>query len=649
MWSGSKDWGFKVGCIHGGMKPGSRDEPGTRLYAEQQFREGGDPGARGHRGGGRGHQPPVLPHPLQLRHPLESRTAWSSGWAASTATASTKDCLIFNFVATNTIEGRVLQRLLEKLQEIRDALDDDAVFNVVGEVLPAAHVERVLRDYYAGKLGDADLEDRLLRERGRGAVPGHLPERPGRPGLQEAEPRHAGRAAGPAQERRVVPETIARFIREAAEYVALDLKPVPACPTPSSPAGRRPSSGGTSSEPDWRLPALADRVPALLHGPRDGREEQPGMGHAGPSALRGRPAAHARALAAEAFGKGACFYSLQHEQPARIDFYRARVVDGLGQVIHERLFAVELAEGGEPRLREPGVLGNFTPADAAASRCRLWPRCPKPTAWLHEKALQPFLEETRKERLAEVERIAAHVELSLTELLQKADEEIGRAADGRGAEASPGAEGRLAQAENRHAELLARRDRRRQELERQRSLTLQAVERITSVLVLPHPERETPEVRRLQPNPETEATAMRVVMEYEQAQGRQVYDVHEKNLGYDITSLDLELRRTAAHRGQGHRRGHGHDPAHAQRAPRRRGPPRLLLALRRHGLRLGGAGFQPASSGRRDACPTGPHHPRPARFPWHKGQKRGLHYLSVEAATDTMHVSEDTLPYGTRT
>ncbi len=49
-----------------------------------------------------------------------------------------KDCLIFNFVATNTIEGRVLQRLLEKLQEIRNALDDDAVFNVVGEVLPAA-------------------------------------------------------------------------------------------------------------------------------------------------------------------------------------------------------------------------------------------------------------------------------------------------------------------------------------------------------------------------------------------------------------------------------------------------------------------------------------------------------------------------------
>lgn len=39
----------------------------------------------------------------------------------------------------------------------------------------------------------------------------------------------------------------------------------------------------------------------------------------------------------------------------------------------------------------------------------------------------PFLEETRKDRLAEIERIAEHLDLSLTELLQQADDEIGRA------------------------------------------------------------------------------------------------------------------------------------------------------------------------------------------------------------------------------
>ena len=33
---------------------------------------------------------------------------------------------------------------------------------------------------------------------------------------------------------------------------------------------------------------------------------------------------------------------------------------------------------------------------------------------------------------------------------------------------------------------------------------------------------------------------MRVVMEHEAAQGRQVEDVSEKDLGYDVTSLDLK-------------------------------------------------------------------------------------------------------------
>src|SRR5260370_14205652 len=108
-----------------------------------------------------------------------------------------------------------------------------------------------------------------------------------------------------------------------------------------------------------------------------------------------------------------------------------------------------------------------------------------------------------------------------------------------------GSEARTALGETRHPELLARRDRRRQELQQQRSLTLQAVERLTSIIVLPHPDRASPELRRLQPNPVTEATAMRVVMEHEKALGRLVYDVSEKSLGYDITSLDLnsgELR-----------------------------------------------------------------------------------------------------------
>jgi hypothetical protein len=43
----------------------------------------------------------------------------------------------------------------------------------------------------------------------------------------------------------------------------------------------------------------------------------------------------------------------------------------------------------------------------------------------------------------------------------------------------------------------------------------------------------------------TETLAMQVVIEHERGQGRQVCDVHERNLGHDLTSMDLhsgELR-----------------------------------------------------------------------------------------------------------
>ena len=527
-------WGFRVGVIHGGMKPGSRDEPGTRIYTEQQFRDGEIQVLVATEAAGEGinlqccnilfnYDIPWNPNRLEQRMGRIHRYG------------QLKDCLIFNFVATNTIEGRVLQRLLDKLQEIRNALDDDAVFNVVGEILPSSHVERVLRDYYAGKLGDADLEDRLLRDVDesrfrnicQNALEGLAAKKLNLEMLIERRAR--------AKERRLVPESIARFIRDAAEFVPLPLKLVGNLPHTFEPARTPSVLRRYEREDDWKLPALAARYPRCSTD-RDTAErhnlEWVTPGHPLFESIR----RHTLERAREPFGEGACFYSLAHDAPARIDFYRARVVDGMGLTVHEGLFAVEISEGGEPQPREPGALGDFTPAAAPAELPAI-ATAPEPTDWLQEQVLTPFLQKTRSERSHEVERIAEHVELSLTELLQRADEEIGRAADDV-AGGKKGAEGRLAKAENRHAELLARRERRREELGRQRALTLQGVERITSVLVLPHPERASSEVTRLRQNLETEAIAMGVVMEHERARGCRVEDVSARNLGYDVTSLD---------------------------------------------------------------------------------------------------------------
>ncbi len=532
-----RGWGFRVATIHGGMKPGSRDEPGTRLHAEQQFREGAVQVLAATEAAGEGINLQVCNVLFNYDIPwnpnrLEQRMGRIHRYGQQ------KDCLIFNFVATNTVEGHVLERLLDKLKEIRNALDDDAVFNVVGQVLPASRMERLLRDYYAGRLGQEDLEERILRPMDesrfrnicRNALEGLASKKLNLEMLVERRAR--------ARERRVVPETIARFLREAAPRTDLDLRFLRgvklrhAFEPGRTPAGLR----RYQHDEDWRLADLATRYPRCSTDRDTARNhslEWVTPGHPLFEAVR----RHTRDEAADSLRSGATFHSLDHAEPARIDFYRAQIVDGMGSVVQEKLLAVELGTGGgSPVRREPGVLRNLTPAPPPCELPAVTVAAP-PEAWLHEQVLNPLLEKTRVEREAEVTRVADHVERSLTELLNRADDEIGRAAleveAGR-----RGAEGRLKRAELRHDELSDRRTRRLEELKRQRSLTLQGVERITSVLVLPHPERGASDVKRHQPDPATELTAMRVVMEHEEGQGRRVEDVSAKNLGYDVTSLD---------------------------------------------------------------------------------------------------------------
>jgi hypothetical protein len=243
------------------------------------------------------------------------------------------------------------------------------------------------------------------------------------------------------------------------------------------------------------------------------------------------------------FSDGACFYSLRHTAPARIDFYEASVADGLGNTIHRTLFAIETLQDKTVRSFDPNILNDLLPAPRFDPLPEM-ATFSEPTEWIYENKLRPFVEEIRKDRLAEIERVERHVELSLTELILREDLKIGKFSE----EKERGdqlAAANLAKAEERHATLMLRRQKRREELARQRSLVLQNVRRITSVVVIAHPESARPEINNLRPNKETEDIAMKVTMEFEQKEGRMVADVHEENLGYDLTSLDTrsgELR-----------------------------------------------------------------------------------------------------------
>ena len=534
-----QQWGLRVGFIHGGMKPGSRDESGTRLYAEREFWELKTQVLAATEAAGEGinlqccnvlfnYDIPWNPNRLEQRMGRIHRYGQK------------KDCLIFNFFAQNTVEGRVLQKLLDKLQEIRDALDDDAVFDVVGEVLPANQVERLLRDFYAGRRGEEDMHAQLEMVVSRddfericnSALEGLARRSLNLPMLLEQ------RAL--ARERRIAPETIARFFKNATRQLGVELQEVKDQPQ-SFKVGRLPSSlYDVARGHEWRLPPLAksyDRI-TFERGVSDGdpRFEWVTPGHPLFEAVR-------RQIEHEAqphFQQGVIFYEVEREEPSVLEIYAVAVADGMGKTAHKRMFVVETSASGTRNLREPTyLLGLLPPDDKPHPIPQINLDEAASQAFLYERALQPFLQQTASERQKDLDLVKRHVELCFTELIDKRDEVLTKHLIARD-HGDPTAEGLIEIESQKILDLQRRRDSRCEELERQRALSLRGLERIAVALVLPHPERRAPEVSNLVANPETERRAMEAVVAYEEARGCKVEDVHEQNLGYDLRSMHKE-------------------------------------------------------------------------------------------------------------
>ena len=157
-----REWGLNVTQIHGGMKIGDRDTPGTRIYAERNFRE----------------EAQVLVATEAAGEGINLQFCWlminydipwnpvrlEQRMGRIHRYGQEHDCLISNFAAVNTREGRVLQKLLQRLSEIRDELGTDHVFDVIGEVFPSNLLEKLFREMYARRTDLPNIEARIVHE-----------------------------------------------------------------------------------------------------------------------------------------------------------------------------------------------------------------------------------------------------------------------------------------------------------------------------------------------------------------------------------------------------------------------------------------------------------------------------------------------------
>jgi len=533
-------WGLSVTQIHGGMKIGDRDSPGTRIYAEREFRENCQV-LVATEAAGEGinlqfcwlmvnYDIPWNPMRLEQRMGRIHRYGQE------------KDCLILNFVSTNTREGRVLQKLFERIKKIEDDLDPKrtgTVFNVLGDVFSSNQLERMLRDMYARNLTEDVIKSRIVEQvdtdRFRKITHSALE------GLAKRELNLSailGKSAE-AKERRLVPEVVEDFFLQAAPVTGLYPKEIQKdkhiyrigrIPRTLWPLGERLESRFGKLGREYKQAAFDKRF--LTDDPT---LEWITPGHALFECVREDVWERVQ----DDLSRGTVFFDINSKQPGRLDVFSAAIRDGRGNVLHRRLFVVQTEMTGAMTVRQPtlfldlvpGPQGSATPDDSSL------PDLGRVEHAVVEDALQPFLEEISVQREKEISTIAKHVEISLNALIDRQNLHMAELMEQQQkGDASPLLAANIKTTEDRLDELNGRLERRRVELKQERHCTISDIRHHGRAWVLPHPERMSPGIAPMVRDEEIERIAVQAVIGHEEARGWKVESVEKDNRGFDLIS-----------------------------------------------------------------------------------------------------------------
>jgi superfamily II DNA or RNA helicase len=532
-----REWGLTLTQIHGSMKIGDRDTPGSRIYAEREFKESAQV-LVATEAAGEGINLQFCWFMINFDIPwnpvrLEQRVGRIHRYGQE------KDCIIFNFVAQNTREGRVLQTLIERLIEIRDDLGSDQVFDVVGTVFPSNQLEKLFRDMYARVTDEHQIQDRIVRDvspqRFRDITESALE------GLAKKDLNLSaivGKSAE-AKERRLVPEVVETFFLGAAPETGLSPKEtakasgvfrVGKVPRNLLPIGDRQES---------RFGRLGREYGKIVFKktllPTDPTLEWVTPGHPLFEAVR----TDCLARCEDHLRRGGVFYDLHRTAPALLDVFAASIKDGRGSTLHRRLFVIESPPSGEMQVHEPTILHEVSPAPAGTPvpASAEVPDRSRVEQFLYQRSLQAWIEVAARDRMAEVSRVARHVGISLNALIDRQQIQLAelcnRQIDGK---TTPGLDGIIAQSEQHLDELNNRLESRKRELELERHCIISDITHLGRAWVLPHPERTSPQLAPMVTDPEIERIAVQEAIRHEQARGWVVESVESENRGFDLIS-----------------------------------------------------------------------------------------------------------------
>lgn len=462
------------------------------------------------------------------------------------------DVWVYNLVATNSREGKVLEKVLLKLDVMREQLGDDRVYDVIDDLLEGVPlvelIERSIDAEDPDAVGDETqrlVESPTLDEKAKQLVDFQkkqaLASKPDLRAARDLKDR--------SDEHRLQPYFIQRFFTQAYEAAGGKIREDPYYPVYR--VGQVPDVILRTAQ-QRRLP-VADRydIPfvfdkELLSVMSEVRipEETRLMGPAHP--LFEAVCEWVIRQGQEAFTKGVTLVDPNISKPRRLWLARSRVRDERREerkrIAHERLIAL-IDDGEGIHDTSPAYLLNCTAPDQPVEQPRLPERSPEEVQiWTYEHVTEAQLQKVRKERQIECDIRRRYLENTFTDLIMELQEQLNDLYQAQlYGEDDPEERERL---EQRIQELKARKTQRLAELDLMMRLTADLPDVLTSAVIVPAPaamvEEEVESPQRGMPmrrDDEVEKIAMDIAMRYERSRGWTPTDVSQDGEHYDIRSV----------------------------------------------------------------------------------------------------------------
>lgn len=441
-----------------------------------------------------------------------------------------KDVYMFNLVAEDTREGEVFAKLFDKLEEIRQALGKDKVFDIIGDVFYGKNLYQLIIDAVVG----ARTIDEIISEIDITVDPEYIQKI--RDALGESlATRHIDytrirEMAEKAKEYRLIPEYVEEFFKKAFAMVGGKYRI------------RKDGLLGIETIP-YEIRAIAEdtnfknKFGSLIHSYtritfdkdiafRNPDVEFVSFGHP----LFEATLEWVKQNLIEAMHRGAIFEDPEGRLNGYIFFFEGEIKDGTGSLAGKKLIAI-YDDGGDTKPINPAIIWDLKPSSQIQSPSAMpQPLSPQVIDKLQDYAyleIKKYKEEILKERdrqaqikekygITSLEYLIRELDCDLVELYERA--ERGERVD----------------------IVISNKTERKKHYERAIENLKKAIEQ-ESHLIVSMPKLLSalyvkPAVDVMVSDEEIEKIGMEIAMKYERSHGREPEDVSLENLGFDIRS-----------------------------------------------------------------------------------------------------------------